>query len=118
MPRTHDDTPDGWTTLMAPFLGVTPKLAAELWAAYALSCHSQVPTLLFELGRIADVIAGQDRHEPLQGRLVHYVALLAPKDMLAATLALSPETGRPRRKEIVTLEGVILGNIDKTGAWK
>src|SRR2546430_11153033 len=99
-PHTHPP-PEGWLTLMVPHWHTSEKVVRELWAAYSQLFPAKVPTLLFQLAAITDVIQAEAPHDALQPRMAFYINALEPQDLLRATLLLSPETGQKRRKDVV-----------------
>jgi hypothetical protein len=51
-------------------------------------------------------------------RVRHLGTLLPPRALISISLALHPETGKPRAKEAVQFELAVLDNIDQEGHWR
>ena len=95
--RPRHDEPPGWTVLLQGFLETTPAVSRRLWQQFEGECSVSTRYLLENC-----MTAGYGA-PPEQILLT-----LTPRRLLALTLAVAPETGRPRDRAIVDLEAKIL----------
>jgi hypothetical protein len=89
-------------------LGSDEKLARELWGKLY---PSEVGDVMYALARIED----RGYHpEAIQ----RFGEVATPMLMLKLCERLAPETGQPRRRDVIALEGMILeSTASKDGAW-
>ena len=110
--------PDGWTMLLSGLWDASPHVCRELWGAYCAVHPTQAATLSYHLGLIPEAVWTDLPSAALWERCRRTLELLTPHDLLAATLALSPEGRGRRRRDVVQLEEAILGRVGPTGVWK
>jgi len=95
--------------LCTRMFGASEKLAARLWREY-----TPPPLVLWQLGLCTSTPDDAQRwHEHLR-RLGE---LVPPRTILALSLALAPEAGRPRAVDVVRFEEAVLNNVDRKGQW-
>src|SRR5262249_52173903 len=104
-----DTTPPFWHLLLDKLFHVADRrLSAQLWAALP----GKSTTLRWQLA-----LCGQSQHgDETARRIRHLLALLAPRDLLAASERLCPY-GRPRPVALRAFEQEILNQLDPTGSW-
>jgi hypothetical protein len=108
------DVPPLWTLVATRWFACNPNLAAEVWHEYQrLWPHSSKSTA-FELNRL---FSGSQDHGVLWQRAERLLAVLCPKDMLAASLRLSP-AGNRRRRDVLSFEEAVLERLDGDGKWR
>ena len=101
--------PRFWLLFVPRLFGCSPKFAAKLWLHFPAS-----QALIWQLDLCRDVPEDPQRW---LDRLRHLGALLPPQDLLGISVALHPETGRPRPREAVQFESSVLDNLDQEGRW-
>src|SRR6266446_320512 len=98
--------PKFWALFCENFLCIERRLGIELWRAMYPSAE-----LLFQLAKIED--SGRSPTE-----IRRFAQLLPPAELLKACERLSPsKRGKPRRREVVELEEMILQRTGADGQW-
>ena len=95
--RHRHDPPIGWSLLCEDFLEAPPSVSRWLWLAFARQCSL---TERYVLEHALDDGAGVAPTRIFE--------TITPSRLLALTLAVSPEDGRPRDPTIVDLEETIV----------
>jgi hypothetical protein len=103
-------TPLIWIRVMEELFATSHPFACKLWRHYRDS-----PMLLWQLGLVSDPAESLDAWVL---RIKRLLELISPASLLAASLAVAPETGRPRGHEVIRFEEAILQRIDVTGSWR
>jgi len=108
------DVPPLWRALMVRWFSASPALAVELWRAYQAMMPFTSKTTGYELNRML----GSCPEDALWQRAERLLAVLNPKDMLAASLRLAPEVGNRRRRDVLAYEETVLERLDANGKWR
>jgi hypothetical protein len=103
-------TPLFWVKLMVQAFNTSERFACRLWRYVDAS-----PTMLFQLS-LCDTT--DVPRQTWLARLVRLSELLSPAMLIEASVRLHPENGRPRPREHITFEAVVLAFTDQHGAWK
>jgi len=99
--------PRFWATFLDLFLGADANLAVALWK----QLHpSEAQPLLYQLSRVED----SRRHPDSTKR---FGDLASPALLMQVCARLAPETGEPRRSDVVLLEKRILDMTTSEGRW-
>src|SRR5438094_7340046 len=105
--------PAYWMALMTMFLKGSPKLACQLWEAFARRYPWRVQTTVWMLNQMLSTGSLADATQ----RLAHFEKVLPVADFFVLTTRLSPE-GPRRRPEIVAFEERLLHFTTRAGTWK
>src|SRR5438552_16652755 len=90
-----------WLRLMQEFFGCTGRMASRLWQAFDVT-----PLLLYRLNKCDE--PGHVDHAVLLQRFDALCELIRPSALIAASMVISPENGRPRAREAVAFEERVL----------
>jgi hypothetical protein len=103
-------TPLFWVEMMQQVFNTSERFDCQLWKHYDASA-----TFLFQLGLCDAHAASRDL---LVARVRRLSELMPGSKLLQASLAVSPETGRPRHKDAVDFEEMVLRSLDCDGRWR
>lgn len=104
-----------WSLLCCQFLKTSDTLALELWQAFCQRYSWRVSTVSFTLNNMTRTPANL---EVWQQREAHFKEVLPASDLLSLGVRLSPETGKPCRRDVVQFEDVLLYYMNREGAWR
>ncbi len=99
--------PRFWATFFELFLGADVPLAKELWKQLY---PSEAQPLMYQIARLQDL-----HHDPDSTKRFGEIA--SPAFVMRLCARLAPETGAPRRDDIVALEARITDRTDSQGRW-
>jgi len=91
--RHRSDPPPGWTVLCEGFLEAPASVSRRLWSAFEEECS------LGERYVLENCLQEGYAAPPEQ-----VLRMITPRRMLRLTVAVAPEIGRPRDRQIVALE--------------
>jgi hypothetical protein len=89
---------------------VDQRFACRLWAELDVS-----PTLLYQIS-LCD--SSEAPVEVWRARMNRLRQLVLPEDLMAASVRVSAENGRPRMPSAVKFEDELLKLLDRNGGWR
>ena len=95
-------------------LDASPSLCTEIWAAFCLIFPERIQPLQYAFHKLD---AERVPRAILLQRLGHLEVLMSAHNILSASLRVSPEGRRGRRRDIVKFEQRLLDHVSSTGDW-
>jgi len=95
-------------------LETSPSLCTEIWAAFCTLYPERIQPLLYAFHKLD---AERVPRAIVLQRLGHLEGLMSGKNILSASLRVSPEGRKGRRKDIRQFEERLLAHVAPDGAW-
>jgi hypothetical protein len=95
-------------------LEASPSLCTELWNAFCLIFPERIQPLLYAFNKLD---AERVPRAIVLQRLAHLSGLMSAHNILSASLRVSPEGRKGRRKDIRQSEQRLLDQVGKDGEW-
>src|SRR2546421_602724 len=105
--------PRVWFEFLTNYLAIdtcsrnSKQLSVDLWRAL---WHTDATNILYAISRFQDTDRSREA-------LAHFCMACPPRLLMQVCARLAPETGVPRRGDIVALEGRITDRTDSQGRW-
>jgi hypothetical protein len=108
------EPPPAYWRRLCERLEASPSLSAELWNAFCRIYPERIQPLLYAFNKLD---AERVPHAIVLQRLGNLAGLMSAKNILSASLLVSPEGRKGRRKDIRQLEQRLLDHVGKDGEW-
>jgi hypothetical protein len=95
-------------------LEASPSLSAELWNAFCLIFPERIQPLQYAFHKLD---AERVPRAIVLQRLGHLEGLMSAQNILSASLRVSPEGRKGRRKDIRKFEQRVLDHVAANGQW-